>query len=176
MDELVQSASEKMTDLLENLYGVWDRIGINNEVKDSRKQTILNVVEDTFNRMLKEEQALENRLVSNVEKYKKKVSELSSELSKETKEFDNLSLLQTERKLKDYHLTLQKEKERRLEELLPLLEEEATLAVRLGMQCSNLDPEVVPSQNDMKELVVSITMLKEEAGKRENAFQVYELE
>ena len=92
-------------------------------------------------------------------------------MCKETKEFDNLSLLQTERKLKDYHLTLQKEKERRLEELLPLLEEEATLAVRLGMQCSNLDPEVVPSQNDMKELVVSITMLKEEAGKRENAFQ-----
>ena len=63
-------------------------------------------------------------------------------------------------------------KRRELIELLPLLEEEINLSNTLGMGQCQLNPDIVPTAIQRKELIASISMLQEETIKQTDAYKI----
>lgn len=154
------------------LEDIWQEIGIKEEQKEQRNNTVVEHVEDLLKEMLAEEDELKQKMYLKTEEYKRELSELCNDLGLPPKQIpSNLSLLQLEGKLRNDVDTLNKEKHDRLKSLKRLRNDEQELCDRLVMPQHELNFVGCPTLEQLRELEQNVKFLKAEKGRRLELFK-----
>ncbi|XP_076373023.1 protein regulator of cytokinesis 1-like [Tachypleus tridentatus] len=149
---------------LNQLFAIWDEIGIFQEQRQERISVVIQHLRTLIEEMVQEEQNLRQRLISSVESCGEQLLKLAQELGvKPYEPEEGLSILQLEGELRTRVDEMSKEKYERLKALKRFREVEHKLCTLLVMPSLYIPNESgVPSKEDLKEVEQHVTMLKEE--------------
>ncbi|XP_030625973.1 protein regulator of cytokinesis 1 [Chanos chanos] len=153
------------------LVDIWDSIGIMEEQRVERMQTVKKYIEDLLNDMITEEESLRHRIKTNIITTQKQLETLCLELSLEPYKLEeNLTVLQMEKNLRWRLEALQKEKNERLKELNELKQQDEELCVELCVTPYYIPTGSLPSRTQLQELQEHIKKLSEEKESRVKVF------
>ncbi|XP_060791923.1 protein regulator of cytokinesis 1 isoform X2 [Neoarius graeffei] len=153
------------------LVDIWDSIGIMEDQRIERMQTVKKCIEDLLTDMISEEESMRHRIKTSIITTRKQLEKLCFELSVEPyKVEEDLTVLQVEKNLRCHLETLQKEKSERLKELSELAQQDEELCVPLCTTPYYIPTGSVPSHKQLQELREHIRQLSEEKESRVKVF------
>ncbi|KAI2651416.1 Protein regulator of cytokinesis 1 [Labeo rohita] len=153
------------------LVDIWDSIGIMEEQRVERMQTVKKHIDELLHSMIMEEEALRHRIKTDVITFQKQLDTLCLELALEPYKLeDNLTVLQMEKNLRCRVESLLKEKNERLRELSDLKKQDEELCVTLCATPYYIPSGSVPSQTQLQELQEHVEKLGKEKVSREKVF------
>jgi len=148
---------------LQELYGLWDEIGLDEGTQRARSHTVEEHFKGLLDRMIKEENGLKKRLVESLEHSLKQCAKLSKELGMTYEEPDSrLALIKLEHALRGEARRLECVKEERMAEVLRLRKSDEELCQRLGVDPFYVSSSTVPTSAQMEGLKEHIRSLEEE--------------
>ncbi|NXR68222.1 PRC1 regulator, partial [Rhadina sibilatrix] len=148
------------------LRDIWEEIGIPEEQRLERTDTVRKHIKGLLDLMVEEEESLKERLLKSIALCRKELDTLCRELqlgSIETEE--ECTILQMEKNLRTRVEVLQKQKRDRKRELKALQEQDQGLCAKLDTALFSIDTESVPSLEDLDRYrchVASLNALKEQ--------------
>ncbi|KAJ8339129.1 hypothetical protein SKAU_G00359150 [Synaphobranchus kaupii] len=153
------------------LVDIWDSIGIMEEQRVERMETVKKHIESLLNDMITEEAALKHRIGSNIISFQKQLETLCLEMSLEPSKLEEgLSVLQSEKNLRLQVEALLKEKAERLKEARGLQEQDEELCVELCATPYYIPTGSLPSRTQLQELRQHIHTLTQEKNSRVKVF------
>ncbi|XP_076836411.1 protein regulator of cytokinesis 1 isoform X2 [Brachyhypopomus gauderio] len=153
------------------LVDIWDSIGIMEEQRVERMQTVKKYIEDLLRDMITEEESLRHRIKTSIITTRKQLETLCLELSVEPYNVeDDMTVLQLEKNLRCHLETLLKEKAERMQELSDLRQEDEELCVTLCATPYYIPSGSVPTRTQLQELHQHINKLREEKESRVKVF------
>ncbi|XP_041755356.1 protein regulator of cytokinesis 1 isoform X2 [Coregonus clupeaformis] len=153
------------------LVDIWDSIGIMEEQRVERMETVKKHIEGLLNDMIIEEEALKHRIRANIITFKKQLETLCLEMSTEPYKLEEgLTVLQIEKNLRLRVDVLTKEKGERLKELHGLQQQDKELCVELCITPYYIPTGSMPSRTQLQELREHIQTLSEEKKSRAQVF------
>ncbi|XP_022251972.1 protein regulator of cytokinesis 1-like isoform X2 [Limulus polyphemus] len=157
---------------LNQLFAIWDEIGIFEEQRQERIGVVIQHLRTLLEEMVQEEKNLRQRLITSVESCGEQLLKLAQELGvKPYEPEEGLSILELEKELRTRVDDLSKEKHERLKILKRLREAEHKLCTLLVIPSLSIPNESgVPSKEDLKEVEQHVAMLKEEKERRLSKF------
>nr|XP_014353475.1 PREDICTED: protein regulator of cytokinesis 1-like [Latimeria chalumnae] len=129
--------------------------------------------EDLLNDMITEEQLLKERIEKSIQTCQEELKALCHELSLEPETFEDLTVLQLEKKLRLKVDMLTKEKNERFQELKQLQKQDEELCTWLCSTPYYIPTGCVPSRQQLEELKEHIKSLQEEKEQRAAVFIGY---
>ncbi|CAL9701196.1 unnamed protein product [Knipowitschia caucasica] len=154
------------------LKDVWEEIGISEEQRLERTDSVREHIKTLLDMMISEELRLKLRLEKSVESSRREINNVCSELQLCPPEEDSgLSLLQAEQDLRTTLDYLLKEKNQRLEQLQDLLHQDQELCRVLGTCPSNMSTREVPTLRTLEDLTEHVRSQREEKSRRELLFR-----
>ncbi|KAF4077557.1 hypothetical protein AMELA_G00209430 [Ameiurus melas] len=153
------------------LVDIWDSIGIMEDQRIERMQTVKNYIEVLLKDMITEEESLRHCIKTSIITTQKQLETLCLELSIEPyKVEEDLTVLQLEKNLRCRLEALQKEKSERLKELSDLTQQDEELCVTLCATPYYIPTGSMPSRTQLQELREHITQLSKEKESRVKVF------
>ncbi|KAJ8287076.1 hypothetical protein GJAV_G00046750 [Gymnothorax javanicus] len=153
------------------LVEIWDSIGIMEEQRIERMETVKKHIEGLLDDMITEEAALKRRIGANIINFQEQLGNLCLEMSLEPfKLEEGLTVLQKEKNLRRQVEALLKEKEERLKEARSLQQKDEELCVELCATPYYIPTGTVPSVTQLEELRQHIVMLSQEKESRVKVF------
>ncbi|XP_028828432.1 protein regulator of cytokinesis 1 isoform X1 [Denticeps clupeoides] len=153
------------------LIDIWDSIGIMEESRIERMQTVKKYIEDLLNDMITEEDALRHRIKTNIITSQKQLDDLCLEMQLEPYKLEeNLTVLQMEKNLRWRLETLQQEKNDRLKELSNMRQQDEELCTELCATPFYIPTGSLPSCEQLQALKEHIQTLAEEKKSRVKVF------
>uniref|UniRef100_A0A3B3QIG4 Zgc:86764 n=1 Tax=Paramormyrops kingsleyae TaxID=1676925 RepID=A0A3B3QIG4_9TELE len=153
------------------LVDIWDSIGILEDQRVERMETVKKHIEGLLNEMITEEEALKKRIEANIISFRKQLETLYQEMSLEPyKVDDDLTVLQLEKDLRLRVETLLKEKGDRLKEMRSLQQQDEELCEELCATPYYIPTGSLPSRSQLQELRQHIKQLSEEKSARVKVF------
>ncbi|KAI4879679.1 hypothetical protein NFI96_032008 [Prochilodus magdalenae] len=153
------------------LVDIWDSIGIMEEQRIERMQTVKKYIEDLLKDMITEEESLRHRIRTSIITTQKQLDTLCLELSMEPyKVEEGLTVLQMEKNLRIRLEALLKEKTERLRELNELRQQDEELCVTLCATPYYIPSGSMPSCTQLQELKEHIKNLSQEKESRVKVF------
>ncbi|KAK2572269.1 Protein regulator of cytokinesis 1 [Acropora cervicornis] len=138
---------------METLHSIWTEIGLQEDQKKDRTETVLYHLQHLFQEMVKEEKELKSTLLANVETCTKELEILSQELQVPVyKPETQMTILMLENDLRTKVDALKLEKHDRLKNLKSLRERESEFCDRMCLSAHNLGDVNVPTMEQLKEL------------------------
>ncbi|XP_066502442.1 protein regulator of cytokinesis 1 [Hoplias malabaricus] len=170
-ETLASSLVTGINHAMARLVDIWDSIGIMEEQRIERMQTVKKYIEDLLTDMISEEESLRHRIKASIITTQKQLDTLCLELSVEPYKLEeNLTVLQMEKDLRCRLETLQKEKVERLRELNDLRQQDEELCVTLCATPYYIPSGSMPSHTQLQELREHIKKLSEEKENRVKVF------
>ncbi|XP_072518026.1 protein regulator of cytokinesis 1 isoform X2 [Salminus brasiliensis] len=170
-EALASSLVTGINHAMARLVDIWDSIGIMEDQRIERMQTVKKYIEDLLTDMITEEESLRHRIKTSIITTQKQLETLCLELSMESyKVEEDLTVLQMEKNLRCRLETLQKEKNERLRELNNLRQQDEELCVTLCATPYYIPSGSMPSQTQLQELREHIKNLSEEKESRVKVF------
>lgn len=149
------------------LVDIWDSIGIMEDKRVQRMETVKAHIENLMKNMIAEEESMKQRVLTNITKYQREMDTLCMELAMEPcKLAEQLSVLQMEKHLRGKVDELGQEKAERLALTQELQVEDNDLCVELCVTPYYIPTGSVPSRTQLDELRQHIAKLTEEKTKR----------
>lgn len=149
------------------LVDIWDSIGIMEDKRVQRMETVKAHIENLLKNMIAEEESMKQRMLTNITKYQRDMDTLCMELAMEPcKQAEELSVLQMEKQLRVKVDELEQEKAERLGLKQDLQQEDGDLCVELCVTPYYIPTGSVPSRTQLDELRQHIATLTEEKSKR----------
>uniref|UniRef100_A0A673NCX0 Protein regulator of cytokinesis 1-like n=1 Tax=Sinocyclocheilus rhinocerous TaxID=307959 RepID=A0A673NCX0_9TELE len=153
------------------LVDIWDSIGIMEEQRVERMQTVKKHIDELLHSMIMEEEALRHRIKTDVITFQKQLDTLCLELGLEPYKLEqDLTVLQMEKNLRCHVESLLKEKNERLRELSDLKKQDEDLCVTLCSTPYYIPSGSVPSRTQLQELQEHVEKLVKEKVSREKVF------
>uniref|UniRef100_A0A3B1IRR2 Zgc:86764 n=1 Tax=Astyanax mexicanus TaxID=7994 RepID=A0A3B1IRR2_ASTMX len=153
------------------LVDIWDSIGIMEDQRIERMQTVKKHIEDLLRDMITEEETLRHRIRTSIITTQKELETLCLEMSMDPYRLEeDLTVLQLEKNLRCQLETLQKEKNERLRELNDLRQQDEELCVTLCSTPYYIPSGSLPSQTQLQELKEHIKNLSVEKESRVKVF------
>lgn len=157
---------------METLHSIWTEIGLQEDQKKDRTETVLYHLQHLFQEMVKEEKELKSTLLANVETCTKELEILSQELQVPVyKPETQMTILMLENDLRTKVDALKLEKHDRLKNLKSLRERESEFCDRMCLSPHNLGDVNVPTMEQLKELEANVQFLHKELAKRQNSLR-----
>ncbi|KAI5096475.1 hypothetical protein C0J45_13369 [Silurus meridionalis] len=170
-DAMASSLVTGINHAMARLVDIWDSIGIMEEQRIERMQTVKKYIEDLLKDMITEEESLRHRIRTSIITTQKQLETLCLELSMEPYKLEeDLTVLQIEKNLRCRLETLQKEKSDRLRELSDLLKQDEELCVTLCSTPYYIPTGSMPSRTQLQELREHIKQLSDEKESRVKVF------
>ncbi|XP_035383534.1 protein regulator of cytokinesis 1-like isoform X2 [Electrophorus electricus] len=170
-EALASSLVTGINHAMARLVDIWDSIGIMEEQRIERMQTVKKYIEDLLTDMITEEESLRHRIKTSIITTRKQLETLCLELSVEPyKVEEDLTVLQLEKNLRCHLEALQKEKTERLRELNDLRQQDEELCVTLCATPYYIPSGSMPSRTQLQELQEHIKKLSEEKESRVKVF------
>ncbi|KAF4792583.1 Protein regulator of cytokinesis 1 [Turdus rufiventris] len=147
------------------LRNIWEEIGISEEQRLERTDTVRKHIETLLDMMVAEEENLKERLLKSIALCRKELDRLCKELQLGPFEMEETTILQTEKNLRTCVTALQKQKQDRKQELKALQEQDRSLSGILCTPLFSIDTNSVPSLDDLdryRRHVASLNTLKEQ--------------
>ncbi|NXD31683.1 PRC1 regulator, partial [Spelaeornis formosus] len=148
------------------LRDIWEEIGIPEEQRLERTDTVKKHIKSLLDMMVAEEENLKERLLKNIVLCRKELDTLCRELQLDPFETEEkTTILQMEKNLRTYVEVLQKQKRDRKQELKALQEQDQHLCDILCTPLYSIDSGSVPSLEDLdhyRRHVASLNTLKEQ--------------
>nr|XP_057933003.1 protein regulator of cytokinesis 1b isoform X2 [Doryrhamphus excisus] len=152
---------------LRHLKDIWEEIGIPEDQRLQRTNVVKNHIQGLLDMMIREEESLKNRLVSNIQDCKTKMETLCVELQIPMFEEEvGLSILQQEKNIRTRVEALMKERTRRMQELKVLLAQDQDLCDILRSIPYGVPPDSVPSLEQLENFSQHVASQNEEKAKR----------
>lgn len=153
------------------LVDIWDSIGIMEEQRVERMETVKQHIEVLLKDMVTEEEALKSRIKANIFTYQKQLENLSIEMSVDPYELEEgLTVLQAEKNLRLNVEALSREKADRLSEQNALQQKDKDLCVEMCCTPYYIPTGSLPSRTQLAELREHIHELTEEKSRRVAVF------
>ncbi|MFT7815325.1 protein regulator of cytokinesis 1-like isoform X1 [Arapaima gigas] len=153
------------------LGDIWDSIGILEDQRVERMETVKKHVDILLNDMITEEEALKERIEANIVSFQKQLESLYQEMCLEPyKVEEGLTVLQLEKNLRLRVEALLKEKSDRLKEMRTLQQQEKELCEELCATPYYIPTGSLPSRTQLQELNQHIKHLTEEKDARVKVF------
>ncbi|KAI1881982.1 hypothetical protein AGOR_G00245820 [Albula goreensis] len=153
------------------LVDIWDSIGIVEEQRVERMETVKKHIESLLNDMITEEAALKRRIETDIVRFQKQLETLYQEMSIEPYKLEEgLTVLQMEKNLRLRLEALLKEKGDRMREARGLQQEDERLCVELCATPYYIPTGCMPSRVQLQELRQHIRTLSEEKESRLKVF------
>ncbi|KAJ8393958.1 hypothetical protein AAFF_G00054910 [Aldrovandia affinis] len=153
------------------LVDIWDSIGIMEEQRVERMETVKKHIESLLNDMITEEAAMKHRIGSNIITFQQQLETMYVEMSLEPYKLEEgLTVLQRERNLRLHVEALLKEKSDRLKEARGLQQQDEELCVELCATPYYIPTGSLPSRAQLQELREHINTLSEEKKSRVKVF------
>nr|XP_046225725.1 protein regulator of cytokinesis 1-like [Oncorhynchus gorbuscha] len=153
------------------LVDIWDSMGIMEEQRVERMETVKKHIEGLLNDMITEEEALRHRIRANIITFQKQLDTLCLEMSMDPyKMEEGLTVLQIEKNLRLRVEVLTKEKGERLKELHGLQQQDKELCVELCVTPYYIPTGSMPSRTQLQELREHVQTLSEEKKSRAKVF------
>uniref|UniRef100_A0A3B4B8Z1 Protein regulator of cytokinesis 1b n=1 Tax=Periophthalmus magnuspinnatus TaxID=409849 RepID=A0A3B4B8Z1_9GOBI len=154
------------------LKDVWEEIGIPEDQRLQRTNTVKNHIRGLLEMMIAEEHSLKLRLEESIESSRREIQQLCLQLDLPPPQEDNgQTILQAEKDLRTRVDLLLKEKSKRMEQLKDLLREDLELAEILGTPPSTVSPTNVPSTRTLDDLRQHLANQRKEKSQREDQFR-----
>ncbi|XP_063775590.1 protein regulator of cytokinesis 1-like isoform X2 [Pseudophryne corroboree] len=146
---------------------IWDGLGIKEEMRLQRIEEVKKHIEGLFNRMINEEMEMKDRIEKSIQFCRKEIKTLCHDLSVDDyMAEEGMTILQIERDLRVRLELLMKEKNKRLEELRLLQQEDQELCSDLCVTPYYIPSGSIPSHRQLEELKEHIKVQAEEKRKR----------
>ncbi|XP_074850659.1 protein regulator of cytokinesis 1-like isoform X2 [Carettochelys insculpta] len=170
-EALASALVSSVNHALGTLLDIWHEIGIKEEMQLERMQAVKQHIEDLLNEMIMEERQLKERIECNIERRKKELSTLRSELSLDPYLVEEgISILQMEKELRVATEAALKERNERLEELKELQQQDEKLCAELFAIPYYIPSGSIPSRLQLEDLKKHVRMHSDEKNKRLQAF------
>ncbi|XP_073680112.1 protein regulator of cytokinesis 1 [Garra rufa] len=170
-EALAFSLVTEINHAMARLVDIWDSIGIMEEQRVERMQTVKKHIDELLHSMIMEEEALKHRIKSAVITFQKQLDTLCLELALEPNKLEeDLTVLQMEKNLRCRVESLQKEKNERLRELSDLKKQDEDLCVTLCATPYYIPSGSVPSRTQLQELQEHVKKLDKEKESRVKVF------
>lgn len=167
-------ASSLVTEInlaMARLVDIWDSIGIMEEQRVERMQTVKKHIDGLLHSMIMEEEALRHRIRTDIITSQKQLDTLCLELALEPyKMEEGLTVLQIEKNLRCRVESLQKEKNERMRDLNDLRKQDEELCVTLCATPYYIPTGSVPSRSQLQELQEHVEKLNKEKEGRVKVF------
>jgi len=158
---------------LGQLYGLWTELGLNQENKKERNQTIQTYFVDLLDRMVEEEFRSKKKILDSLESNTKRAFKLSAELGIPFTEPDSsLVLIYYEKAVRNEAMRLSQIKEDRMKEVIALKRDDEELCKRLCMDPFYISTSAVPTTEKFEGLKDHIAGLETEKFTRLEKFFV----
>ncbi|XP_057217151.1 protein regulator of cytokinesis 1 isoform X2 [Triplophysa rosa] len=167
-------ASSLVTEInlaMAKLVDIWDSIGIMEDQRVERMQTVKKHIDGLLHSMIMEEEALRHRIKTDIFTSQKQLDTLCLELALEPYKLEEgLTVLQLEKNLRCHVESLQKEKDDRMRELNDLSKRDEKLCVTLCATPYYIPTGSVPSRSQLQELQEHVEKLNKEKEGRVKVF------
>lgn len=170
-EALAFSLVTEINHAMARLVDIWDSIGIMEDQRVERMQTVKKHIDGLLHSMIMEEEALRHRIRTDIITFQKQLDTLCLELNLEPfKLEEKLTVLQMEKNLRCHVESLQKEKTERLREMNDLKKQDEELCVTLCADPYYIPTGSVPSQTQLQELQEHVERLNKEKESRVKVF------
>ncbi|NP_001279905.1 protein regulator of cytokinesis 1-like [Callorhinchus milii] len=168
---LASSLVQLLNHALTKLQDLWDSIGIQEDMRVQRMESVNNYIENLLEQMIHEEEFMKGQLEESIENSQKELKILCSELERDPYEVDeNITILQLEKELRNKLEILTKEKNVRLEECKSLQDEDQAICTDICKTPYYIPTGKVPSFQQVKELKEHIMYISKEKERRQDIF------
>eukprot|EP00794_Sanderia_malayensis_P005658 gene5658-6354_t len=172
LEHVLRTITSECRETLGRLGKIWLELGIKDEQRQTRNETVINLMSNLLGDMVAEEENLKAQIEGNIERFKDVTSKLCQELAIEPFEADpKLTLIEMETELRMKVDMLNKEKHERLKELKNLRTEEEKLCNRLSLPQHELNFVGCPAKEQINELEQNVGFLQAEMTKRFDLFK-----
>ncbi|XP_037538904.1 protein regulator of cytokinesis 1 [Nematolebias whitei] len=156
---------------LVKLQDIWEEIGIPEEQRVKRTSDVHKHIKSLLDLMIEEEEQLKKHLLLNIEKCRKELAILCSELQcPPFKEGDGRTILQLEKESRTHLEMLEKHKQERLKELKDLADKDHELCDIMCTTPFSIDKSAVPSVKQLESFRIYIDDLIKEKDRRHDEF------
>ncbi|XDV38636.1 hypothetical protein PO909_007996 [Leuciscus waleckii] len=170
-EALAFSLVTEINHAMARLVDIWDSIGIMEEQRVERMQTVKKHIDGLLHSMIMEEEALRHRIRTDIISSQKQLDTLCLELTVEPYKFEeDLTVLQLEKNLRCRVDSLLKEKNERLSELSDMKKQDEELCVTLCTTPYYIPSGSVPSRTQLQELQEHVEKLGKEKESRVKVF------
>uniref|UniRef100_A0A8C2DUP2 Zgc:86764 n=1 Tax=Cyprinus carpio TaxID=7962 RepID=A0A8C2DUP2_CYPCA len=170
-EALAFSLVTEINHAMARLVDIWDSIGIMEEQRVERMQTVKKHIDELLHSMIMEEEALRHRIKTDVITFQKQLDTLCLELGLEPYKLEqDLTVLQMEKNLRCHVESLLKERNERLRDLSDLKKQDEDLCVTLCSTPYYIPSGSVPSRTQLQELQEHVEKLVKEKVNREKVF------
>ncbi|XP_077089067.1 protein regulator of cytokinesis 1 isoform X1 [Siphateles boraxobius] len=170
-EALAFSLVTEINHAMARLVDIWDSIGIMEEQRVERMQTVKKHIDGLLHSMIMEEETLRHRIRTDIISSQKQLDTLCLELTVEPYKFEeDLTVLQLEKNLRCHVDSLLKEKNERLSELSDLKKQDEELCVTLCATPYYIPSGSVPSRTQLQELREHVEKLGKEKESRVKVF------
>lgn len=172
-DELNKLNVTKQLEIMQNLYTLWEEVGIDEEEEIHRATRVWNDIFKVLYETFHQEDKYVKEIKECVKNYAKKISVLSAELQLPKAEELTCSLFEQEIALRHLMDEMSKMKHRRLRNFYELRLQGLKYSEVLGVTPFSFkfsSPTGVPSEKDIQEIQQQVKTLQEEKEKRQQEF------
>ncbi|KAF7649742.1 hypothetical protein LDENG_00136810 [Lucifuga dentata] len=150
-----------------HLKDIWEEIGITEDQRLQRTNVVKNHIKGLLDMMIKEEESLRNRLINSIQTCCTEMEKLCMELQLPVFEKEEgISMLQQEKNIRTQMEALMKEKTQRMQRLKDLLEQDQDLCDILCSLPYGINPDSVPSLEQLEDFSRHIDAQNAEKAKR----------
>ncbi|PWA29102.1 hypothetical protein CCH79_00006332 [Gambusia affinis] len=154
-----------------HLKDIWEEIGIPEDQRLQRTNVVKNHIRNLLEMMVKEEESLKKRLVSSIQTCRTEMEKLCLELQIPVfEEEDGISMLQQEKNIRTEVEALKTERNRRMQQLKALLDQDQDLCDVLCSMPYGVAADCVPSLEQLENFQQHIAQQNEEKAKRYSEF------
>ncbi|XP_069722886.1 protein regulator of cytokinesis 1 isoform X2 [Phaenicophaeus curvirostris] len=170
-DVVAAEAVSLLNGAMAALRDIWEEIGIPEEMRLERIETVKRHIKEILDLMVAEEERLKQRLLKSIALSRKEIDTLCVELQLEPYEAEEEnSILQMEKNLRSRMDVLLKQKTDRMRELKTLIEQDQDLCDLLCTTPFCIDSNVVPSLDDLDRYRRHLASLNSEKEQRQEEF------
>ncbi|NWH80501.1 PRC1 regulator, partial [Piaya cayana] len=170
-DVVAAEAVSLLNGAMAALRDIWEEIGIPEEMRLERIETVKRHIKEILDLMVAEEERLKQRLLKSVALSRKEIDALCVELQLEPFEAEEENnILQMEKNLRSRMDELLKQKSDRMRELKALIEQDQDLCDLLCTTPFCIDSNVVPSLDDLERFRQHLASLNSEKEQRQEEF------
>uniref|UniRef100_UPI00398E468F protein regulator of cytokinesis 1-like isoform X2 n=1 Tax=Pristiophorus japonicus TaxID=55135 RepID=UPI00398E468F len=149
---LASSISHRLNSTMAKLQDVWDVVGIQENKRLERMESVKMHIERLLDQMIHEEELMKEQLEEEIKKWQRELQTLCSELHLDPYKAESSTPLQLEKELRQEVEALIQERNGRMEECAMLLKEDQALCTDLCKTPYYIPTGKVPSLQELEEL------------------------